>query len=223
MMGTTWQRTAGTLFASLVLIQGPAAARSVALHGAIRLPSETVTLRRSELPGFAIATQKCAICHSADYIAYQPPGLNQSQWTSEVAKMHGTYGAPIDDAEIKLVGAYLAVTYGDAKTVSAADRAPGGGDARAVGTSPAGSGAVDVQGLLTRNACLGCHATNRKIVGPAYHDVATRYQGDPQAVNKLQLRIRQGGSGLWGTTAMPAFAGLSDAESKALAEFVMKQ
>ena len=89
----------------------------------VQLPPETAQLRPSELAGFVIAAQKCAICHSADYINYQPPGMTLTQWTAEMAKMQHTYGAPIDDAEVKLLGIYLAATYGDASTVTAADRA----------------------------------------------------------------------------------------------------
>jgi cytochrome c len=77
--------------------------------------------------------------------------------------------------------------------------------------------------LLNANACLGCHAIDKKIVGPAYHDVAAKYQGDPQALAKLAASIRQGGAGKWGPVPMPASAGLSDAQVKALAEFVLKQ
>jgi hypothetical protein len=89
----------------------------------IQLPPETAQLRPSELAGFVIAAQKCALCHSADYINYQPPGMTLTQWTAEMTKMQHTYGAPIDDAEVKLLGIYLAATYGDASTVTASDRA----------------------------------------------------------------------------------------------------
>jgi hypothetical protein len=89
----------------------------------IQLPPETAQLRPSELAGFVIAAQKCAICHSADYINFQPPGMTLAQWTAEMTKMQHTYGAPIDDIEVKLLGIYLAATYGDASAVTAADRA----------------------------------------------------------------------------------------------------
>ena len=83
----------------------------------IQLPPETAPLRPSAMPGFELATQKCAVCHSADYIAYQPPHMSQAQWTAEVAKMQGTYGAQITATDIKLIGTYLAATYGDASSV----------------------------------------------------------------------------------------------------------
>ena len=220
------KRVAQAWFATLLaLIAGSVAAQATALPKGIQLPPETVKLRPSKLAGYGIATQKCAICHSADYIAYQPPGMNQTQWRAEVAKMHGTYGAPIDDTEIRLVGVYLTATYGDTKSINGADLA-----VPAPGTSPApkasattAAGAIDVQALLTQNACLSCHALSQKIVGPAYHDVAAKYKSDPQAVSKLESSIRLGGSGRWGPTPMPAFAGLNDAQLNALAVFVLKQ
>jgi len=190
-----------------------------------QLPTESVKLRPSNLPGFAIAAVKCAICHSADYIAYQPPQMNQSQWTAEVSKMHGTYGAPVDANDIRLVGLYLTATYGDAKSISAADMTQVAGNAPTGAVSSPASAAqrMDVQALLNGNACLGCHGLKQKIVGPAYADVAARYRSDPQALSKVMSNIRQGGVGRWGQVPMPAFAGLDDNQLKALAAFVLAQ
>jgi len=82
----------------------------------IKLPAETATLPASILPGYRLATQQCVICHSVDYIRFQPPGMNQAQWTAEVAKMKHAYGAAwLSEADIKSIGAYLAVVYGSAK------------------------------------------------------------------------------------------------------------
>jgi hypothetical protein len=88
----------------------------------IVLPAETAQLKPSDLAGYALARAKCAICHSADYIQYQPPQMSQAQWTAEVQKMQRSYGAPIDPDEIRLIGIYLATVYGDASSVSAGDR-----------------------------------------------------------------------------------------------------
>jgi hypothetical protein len=88
----------------------------------IELPAETAQLKPSTLPGYSIARGKCAICHSLDYILYQPPKMTQAQWTAEAQKMQRSYGAPLDAEEIRLVGIYLATIYGDASSVSASDR-----------------------------------------------------------------------------------------------------
>ena len=97
------------------------AGAAVATPKTITLPGETARLRESTLPGYAVAAQKCQICHSVDYINYQPPGMTEAQWTAEMVKMQHLYGAPIDEQEIKLLATYLATIYGDAKSVSTAD------------------------------------------------------------------------------------------------------
>ncbi|WP_427307045.1 c-type cytochrome [Cupriavidus sp. H39] len=192
----------------------------------IKLPAENVKLKPAKLPGYGIAMQKCAICHSADYVSYQPPGLSLAQWTAEMKKMQQAYGAPIDDAEVEQLGAYLAVAYGSAKAkdpeiVAIAQKAgkPAASEAAA---APAAT-AVDVQGLLAKNACLSCHSVTQKVVGPAYHEVAARYKGDPQAQARLEASIRGGSSGKWGSVPMPPFAALKADEVKALAAYVRQQ
>jgi len=200
------------------------AAAATLAHAAptsIALPPETAALKVSTLPGYAIAMQKCAIYHSADYIQYQPPAMTLAQWTGEAGKMQHAYGAPISDDEVKLVGAYLAVAYGSAKADELAPELRG--VSAVASAEPAVVQAVDVKKLLDANACLGCHAIDRKIVGPAYRDVAAKYRGDADAPAKLQLSIRNGGAGKWGAVPMPAFAQLKPDEVKALAEFVLKQ
>lgn len=197
-----------------------------------KLPAETAKLRPSTLPGAAIAAQKCSICHSADYVNYQPPGMSQAQWTAEMAKMQHAYGAPISDDEVKQIGAYLAVAYGSAKATDASIVAVSTAAvvepaAPAVATRPAPTAAagqaIDIQALLGANGCLGCHAINSKVVGPSYHDVAVKYKGDAQALAKLEASIRMGGVSKWGQIPMPPFPALTEAQAKALAEFVLKQ
>ena len=200
---------------------------AVAAPLTIILPPETAKLRPSTLPGYQIAVQKCATCHSADYVSYQPPAMTLKQWTAEMTKMQHLYGAPISDEEVKLVGAYLAVAYGGVKESELSDDlkkplAPA--QAAAAGSAPAvGATTVDVNALLTSNGCLACHAVDKKIVGPAYHDVALKYKGDNEAQAKLQASIRNGSVGKWGEVPMPPFTQLSTAEIEALAAYVLKQ
>jgi cytochrome c551/c552 len=218
--------------AALALFAGGLSTHLLAVSKPLELPPETAKLKPSTLAGYAIAAQKCGICHSADYITLQPPGMNQTQWTAEMKKMQHTYGAPIDDTEIKLLGIYLAVTYGDGSSVSPQDRALTASPQPAVaagehlqesGADSARKSASAAQSLLASNGCLGCHALKSKIVGPAYHDVATKYQSDPNALSKVEAGIRGGGAGKWGQVPMPPFENLSPAQLKALAEFVLAQ
>jgi cytochrome c len=77
------------------------------------------------------------------------------------------------------------------------------------------------QALATSKNCMACHALDKKLVGPAYKDVAAKYAGDKAAIDKLAAKIMKGGSGVWGPVPMPANAQVNDAEAKKLAAWVM--
>jgi len=185
----------------------------------IKLPPETAALKASSLPGYALAQQKCSTCHSADYINFQPPAMSLEQWTAEAGKMKNTYGAPINDEDVSIIGAYLAATYGSAHDNDAGVQAasyPAKTEATAVAEN-------DAMSLLQNNACLSCHAMDHKVVGPSYHEVATKYAGDAQALEKVTSSIQQGGSGKWGNVPMPGFAQLNADDLKKLAAFILEQ
>ena len=75
--------------------------------------------------------------------------------------------------------------------------------------------------LAKKNSCLACHAVDKKLVGPAYQDVAKKYAGQADAEATLAKSIKAGGSGKWGPVPMPPQAQLSDADAKALATWVL--
>ena len=69
--------------------------------------------------------------------------------------------------------------------------------------------------------CLACHAVDKKVVGPAYKDVAAKYAGQKDAVDKLSAKILKGGSGVWGPVPMPANTQVNEAEARKLAAWVL--
>ena len=75
--------------------------------------------------------------------------------------------------------------------------------------------------LAQKNACLACHAVDKKLVGPAYQEIAKKYAGQKDAEAMLIKSIKAGGSGKWGPIPMPAQAALSDADAKSLATWVL--
>ena len=77
--------------------------------------------------------------------------------------------------------------------------------------------------LAQKNACMACHAVDKKLVGPSYKDVAAKYAGQKDAVDKLAAKIIKGGGGVWGPVPMPANAQVSEADAKKLAAWVMTQ
>jgi cytochrome c len=77
--------------------------------------------------------------------------------------------------------------------------------------------------LAKKNTCMGCHAMDRKVVGPSYKAIAIRYQSQPRAqmVDTLATKIRLGGGGVWGVVVMPANTKISEADAKKLAEWIL--
>src|SRR6476646_9252589 len=77
------------------------------------------------------------------------------------------------------------------------------------------------QALATAKNCMACHAIDKKLVGPAYKEVAAKYAGQAGAVDKLAAKIMKGGSGVWGPVPMPANTQVNEAEAKQLAAWVL--
>ncbi len=75
--------------------------------------------------------------------------------------------------------------------------------------------------LAQKNACLACHAVDKKLVGPSYQSIAAKYAGQKDAEAMLAASIKKGGSGKWGPIPMPAQAALSEADAATLAAWVL--
>ncbi len=77
------------------------------------------------------------------------------------------------------------------------------------------------QALATSKNCMACHAVDKKLVGPAFKEVAAKYAGKAGAADTLAGKIIKGGSGVWGPVPMPANAQVNDADAKKLAAWVL--
>ena len=75
--------------------------------------------------------------------------------------------------------------------------------------------------LAKQKLCMGCHAVDKKQIGPAFKDVAARYAGQKDAAAKLADKIVQGGGGVWGAVPMPPNPRVSPEEAKQLANWVL--
>ena len=76
--------------------------------------------------------------------------------------------------------------------------------------------------VAKQNACMGCHAVDKKVVGPGFQAVAKKYVNDPGAMVFLKNKIIKGGSGSWGVVPMPANAKLSNADVSLLASWILR-
>ena len=77
--------------------------------------------------------------------------------------------------------------------------------------------------LAQKKNCLACHAVDKKVVGPAYKEVAAKYAGQKDAVEKLTQKVMKGGVGAWGQIPMPANPQVSEAEAKQLVTWILGQ
>ncbi len=77
--------------------------------------------------------------------------------------------------------------------------------------------------LAKAKNCAACHAVDKKLIGPAYKDVAAKYASDKDALAKLTKKVREGGVGAWGQIPMPPNPQVSADEAGALVKWVLSQ
>ncbi|OYY92782.1 MAG: hypothetical protein B7Y41_14480 [Hydrogenophilales bacterium 28-61-23] len=79
------------------------------------------------------------------------------------------------------------------------------------------------EAIAKANGCMACHAVDKKLVGPSYKSVATKYKGDANAADKIAHEVRAGSKGVWGPVPMPAQAKISDADLKKVLAWILAQ
>ena len=79
------------------------------------------------------------------------------------------------------------------------------------------------EALAKKHNCLACHATDKKVVGPSYKEVAAKYGADKGAAAKLADKVKKGGVGVWGQVPMPPNPAVPDGDIKALVSWILQQ
>lgn len=156
--------------------------------------------------GVELTTARCVICHDATHITRTK--LSRGEWEFNIKNMIER-GAPIAPAEIGPILDYLSAYYNRDAAAPAPVAAAGSGD--------------PVTNLLNTHACTACHQTDKRVVGPSFREVAAKYTGNNTAASMLATKIRQGGSGVWGTSPMPPNAALADSDLRQLVNWILQQ
>lgn len=164
-------------------------------------------------PGADLTQAKCVICHEIEHVVRARQ--SRVEWEETMRRMVQR-GAQLTPDDIRVITDYLA-TYYNREGPSAAAQAA------SAQTAAAQAQADPVTQLLNRNACLGCHAVEKQVVGPAFREVAARYKADAAAPAKLAKKLKEGGQGVWGQVPMPPNPGLSEADAKLIVEWVLAQ
>ena len=75
--------------------------------------------------------------------------------------------------------------------------------------------------LAKAKNCFSCHALDKKLVGPAFKDVAVKYKGNKDAAAMLVQKVKKGGQGVWGSIPMPPNPAVSDADLKKMVDYIL--
>lgn len=159
-------------------------------------------------PGSTLTENKCKICHELQHIRRTP--LSRGEWADNLRNMKER-GTPMSDAEVQIILDYLSAYY-------SRDPAPA-----AAPDTLAAAGDDPVAKLLETHACAGCHALDRRVVGPSYQEIARRYAGDAGAAARLAAKVRAGGQGAWGPIPMPPALAIGGPDLATLVEWVLGQ
>jgi cytochrome c551/c552 len=158
-------------------------------------------------PGSTLTENKCKICHELQHIRRTP--LSRDEWADNLRNMKER-GTPMDEAEMAVILDYLAVYYNREQP------APAPSPDTLAGGDP-------MQKLLDAHACSGCHALDKRVVGPSFREISGKYRGSPKASAYLAAKIRAGGQGVWGQVPMPPNAGITEDELRTLVGWVLQQ
>ena len=199
----------GPMLAAVLLASAPIGAQAPATPEPTLAPG----------PGMELTMQRCVICHEAQHITRSR--LTRAEWLENTELMIKR-GAPVAAGEIAPIVDYLFAYYGRNDDGSARPR-PAGAAAAASAAAPSASGSRDVQTVLAAYGCTGCHAVDRKMVGPSFRDVANRFGSETGGTERVARRIREGGAGDWGAIPMPPHPAINDAELRSLVTWVFAQ
>jgi sulfite dehydrogenase len=160
-------------------------------------------------PGSTLTETKCKICHELQHIRRTP--LSRGEWADNLKNMKER-GTPMTDAEQALILDYLSVYYNREKPAPA----PSADTIATASDDP-------IEKLLGGNGCTACHALDRKVLGPAFRDVAKKYADDAGAAARLAAKIRPAARETGETCRCRRIPALSEQDLGALADWVLGQ
>lgn len=83
------------------------------------------------------------------------------------------------------------------------------------------SPAIADEALAKSKNCLACHAMDKKLVGPSFKEISTKYEGRKDGIDFLVTKVKKGGQGTWGPIPMPANAQVTDEEARLLVKWIL--
>lgn len=175
---------------------------------AAQAPAASTTLLPGK--GAALTMAKCAMCHDITHVTRTR--LSRDEWDDNIRVMIAR-GMPIEPHEIPIIVDYLATYYNR-------DKPPPAAQAEAEqGTD----GALPIERVLIDHGCMACHAIDKRVIGPAFREIAQKYKDSEGADARLAAKVKEGGAGAWGQVPMPPHPQIADDDLKRIAGWVLRQ
>jgi len=188
------------------------------------------------------SSMNCDGCHGGGAVGWVGPSLVDGRWRYGGADdeiftsiFYGRpKGMPAYGGVIGTEGVWMLVAYIKAQAVPAVvpttSWLPGGNaaptppapaaPAAAAPAAPAAEASVAPDQMPAKYGCTACHAVDHKVVGPAFKDVAAKYQGkDVEAA--LVQKVKNGGSGVWGQIPMTPNPQVPDQDLHAIVKWIL--
>lgn len=153
------------------------------------------------------------------------PDLSDTEVARAVVYMANAAGAGFKEPAAPAAAPAVASASPITTATAATPATPAAASSAAVApAAAAASGPLDMksaEAMMQKDGCAACHGVDKKIVGPAYQEVAAKYRGDKDALAKLTQKVKAGGSGVWGAVPMPPNAQVPEADIKALVSWIL--
>jgi cytochrome c len=205
--------------------------------GTIKSPALTADFAQAGAGLFG--NMNCDGCHGGGALGWVGPSLVDGRWRYGGAPeeiFSSIYygrpkGMPAYGGVLGADGAWMIVAYLKSQSVPTVVpttnyEESGSTAPAAAAPPPAASAAADAipatpEQMLTKYGCTACHATDHKVVGPAFADVATKYHGNAGALAQLTEKVRAGGAGVWGDIPMSPNPQVPDADLQSVVKWVL--
>ncbi len=192
--------------------------------------------------GNLFASMNCDGCHGGGATGWVGPSLIDGRWRyggAEEEVFSSIYygrpkGMPAYGGVIGTDGVWMLVAYLKSQTTPSVvptifyEQQTGAAPAVAAPTAAAEPTAATASAgtpeqMMARYGCVACHAVDRKVVGPSFKEVAAKYKGHPDVENTLAAKVKNGGSGVWGSVPMPPNPQIPDTDLHALVKWMLTQ
>ncbi len=114
--------------------------------------------------------------------------------------------------------AFMAACGGNTEKKAETAAAPAAGETSSLSSNPDYQKGLE---LIAKSDCLTCHKVSEKLTGPAYKDVAAKYENTEANVALLAGKVIKGGSGVWGTIPMTPHPQITEDDAKQMVKYVL--